>query len=459
MSSTTLYEDKNTQNILTRQVILGLLKVLNKHLIYTQVWDENNKEEITVPFFYDFTGGSVSSERFIQDNYLNWTTDECTAVGLKKIDGDYKPIPCGVISLQSTTIDSGNISNRFVMGRYQKKEDNELKSYVSFLYSIPLTMSFQCSIKCDTMNSMWKIEQSFRDYFYKNKTFHVNYRGINVPVRVGFTESINGEKNASYTMGTQNDGYDIKLNFDITCETYQPVFDPSNERPADEYITNLSIKFNNSPNKETPLHTRIEKYTDLSGKLLGVGQDVILEWRSYSENSDISTVEIIYREYGENNWKVLDTIPNHNFYHWIIPSSFIDDPCTFDLIATGNENIVIHTPPVIKIFPNPKTNVVDEKNVVVIGKGMFFTKEDEMKLPAILSYIDNDGELQDVNIIINIKDCAVDLNNPITLTPFIYRGSLKYKTIELAVRDKHNSQNIASFINNPEDINSWITIC
>nr|DAS44807.1 MAG TPA: hypothetical protein [Caudoviricetes sp.] len=99
---------------------MGLLRILNMKLKYTQVWedDEEHTEEITVPFFYDFSGGSVTSERFIQDNYLNFTDDECTEMGLKKIDGDFKPIPYGVITLGSTSIDAGNISNRFVMGQY-----------------------------------------------------------------------------------------------------------------------------------------------------------------------------------------------------------------------------------------------------------------------------------------------------------------------------------------------------
>lgn len=74
------------------------------------------------------------------------------------MSGDYKPIPYGVITLDSTTIDSGNISNRFVMGKYTKKVNGEMKSYVSCLYSIPLTMSFTVNIGCDTMNTLWKIE-------------------------------------------------------------------------------------------------------------------------------------------------------------------------------------------------------------------------------------------------------------------------------------------------------------
>jgi hypothetical protein len=62
-----LYENRNTSDVFSRLVIMGLLRVLNKKLIYQQVWhdDEDGIENIVVPFFYDFTGGSATSERFI----------------------------------------------------------------------------------------------------------------------------------------------------------------------------------------------------------------------------------------------------------------------------------------------------------------------------------------------------------------------------------------------------------
>jgi hypothetical protein len=277
VSNKQFYEDRNTSDVLSRLVILGLLRVLNKKLIYQQIWDntEEGKEDIVVPFFYDFSGGSVSSERFIQDNYLHWTDDECTSIGITKMPGDYKPIPCGVITLNSTSIDSGNISNRFVMGRYTKKEQGEIKSYVSFLYSIPLTYNFTASIKCDNMNTAWKIEQAFREFFYKNKTYRINFRGTVVPVRVGFPESISQEKTASYQMGSTNDGFDIKLSFDITCETYQPVFDPHNERPADNTMKTLTFSLQTVNDYTSSIdyskHANMKVQTDLTKSVITAG--------------------------------------------------------------------------------------------------------------------------------------------------------------------------------------------
>lgn len=120
--SKNLYERRNTSDVFNRLVIMGLLRILNNKLKYENIWEDtpDGIQEVTVPFFYNFSD-SPSTERFIQDNYDNWTDDECTDLGIKKIAGDYKPLPYGVFKLDSTSIESGSITNRFVMGRYQKK--------------------------------------------------------------------------------------------------------------------------------------------------------------------------------------------------------------------------------------------------------------------------------------------------------------------------------------------------
>ena len=63
-----LYEKRNKDDIFIRDVIGGLLKLLNNRLVYTQVWEDSSEgmEDITVPFYYDL--GNSSGERFLQDN-------------------------------------------------------------------------------------------------------------------------------------------------------------------------------------------------------------------------------------------------------------------------------------------------------------------------------------------------------------------------------------------------------
>ena len=147
-----LYENRNYDDVFNRAVIAGLLKVLNRRLVYEQIWneEENKVEDITVPFFYNFGGSNPNSEKFIQDNYTFFGSDECTEIGLKKVDGNFDMYPRGSIEIVSSGIDSGNIVNRFAMANYQRKLNDELESFVSFIYSIPLTYTFKVSINAKT---------------------------------------------------------------------------------------------------------------------------------------------------------------------------------------------------------------------------------------------------------------------------------------------------------------------
>ena len=60
-----LYEKRNTTDVFNRLVIMGMLRILNRKLVYEQVWSEEDVENVTVPFFFNFGGTSVSTERFI----------------------------------------------------------------------------------------------------------------------------------------------------------------------------------------------------------------------------------------------------------------------------------------------------------------------------------------------------------------------------------------------------------
>ena len=453
-----LYENRNTSDVFSRLVIMGLLRVLNKKLIYQQVWhdDEDGIENIVVPFFYDFTGGSVTSERFIQDNYTAWTDDECTSMGIKKMDGDYKPIPFGIISLGSTAIDAGNISNRFVMGRYTKKVGSELKSFVSFLYSIPLTYSFTATIKCDTMNTMWKIEQAFREYFYKNKTYHINYKGTVVPVRVGFPESISSEKTAQYQVGTQNDGFDIKLSFDISCETYQPVFDPYSEIAAEHQMKGWTYPTSIDGNRPID-QGNIQAITNLNGLTLTVDQEILLEWKYNYEFSDLISVELLYKIEGDETEHLIEIVNNNNFYHLVIPAEiFNEQQMLFDIQIPNTDTCTVQTQPVIRVIPDSETGVISKNSFVILNKGFFLTKEKQVE--GIVSYEDKRGKIIDTIVKFNLVNGMIDENNPVTMRDFIYRGELVKKRIILMVRDAFNKNKFDYFSKDNEGKPKYITI-
>lgn len=453
-----LYERRNTSDVFSRLIIMGLLRVLNMKLVYEQIWSdtEDGIEKITVPFFYDFTGGSATSERFIQDNYINWTDDECTSMGIKKMDGDYKPIPYGVITLGSTSIDSGNISNRFVMGQYQKKVGDSMESFVSFLYSIPLTYSFSVTIKCDTTNTMWKIEQAFREYFYKNKTYHVNYKGTIVPVRVGFPDSLSNEKTPQYTVGQQNEGFDIKITFDISCETYQPVFDPYSEMKADKNIHNfgLGIGLRQSQLNE-PEHTYIKPMVDLSGKVMTGSQEVYLSWRYNYDLGDLITVDILY-ETEDGQEEIIDTVVNNNFYYLTIPDNLLDTDNTIDVMFPNTDTCTVYTTPEVKLYPDFKTGIVNRNNIVIVNKGYFLTTQPTVD--AIVSYINKKHKIVEQPVKFRLKNNMIDESEPLIMDDFIYNNKICSKKIKIKVRDSFNNKKFAYFHKNDNNVTDWLTI-
>lgn len=221
-----LFEKRNKDDIFIRDVIGGLLRLLNNRLSYTQVWSDEKEcvEKITVPFYYEI--GNPSGERFLQDNYLTFGA----ACGFKKINGNFDMLPRGMISLESAQIESDAITNRFVKGEFQREdEDGVMRTYVSWLYSLPMTLTFSCEVRCSSFTEMLKITEACNKFFYKNKTYYIVHRGMKLGCRVGFPESFLGEKGSGYTMGGSDaaDKVSIKQPFELRVECYQPVFDES----------------------------------------------------------------------------------------------------------------------------------------------------------------------------------------------------------------------------------------
>lgn len=434
-----LFERRNTDDVFDRQVLVGLLRVLNRKIFYTQVWDntEEGVQNVCVPFFYDFGGSNINSERFIQDNYTYFSSTECTDIGLKKIDGNFDFYPQGRLSMASVGIDSGNITNRFVMGKYTKREQGKLKSYVSYLYSMPLTYSFNIEIRCENMNTAMKINQAYREFFYKNMTFHINYKGTVVPVRVGFPENaFQPTPGGTYQPGQAPGENWIKISFSIQCETYQPIFDPYNERPADSSIYNMGygiwVNRDHSPEKiEGPL----KWVTDFEDMVLVCGQDILLEWRYSYFDRDLLQVDLLFEEENGKQY-LLDSVDNHNFYHWRVPADFITNPSKIDIIIPNTDDVEVFTVPQIYIYPDPTTKMVDDSTVFVLNKGYFITQREQVDI--IITYEDKHGNFVEIPAKLNLKNFQIDEVNPIEFDCFVYNNEINYKKIKLVLRDHHN---------------------
>lgn len=437
LSPKQLFEKRNTSDVFIREVILGVLGVLNKKLVYTQIWNEkeNLVENITVPFLYDFTGGSHNSEKFIQDNFMFFGEDGCTLAGIKKVDGNFDMYPRGILSLKSTSIESGSITNRFVMGQYTKKVDGEFRSFVSFLYSIPLTLNFSIEVRSDTMLTAMKIEQAFREYFYKNKVFHIMYKGTKVSGQIGFPDAVSIETNSSFQMGGADNNQYIKSSIELTVETYQPVWDPENERPATNYIKDVVTAFTTNGKTKTDGENKLEFATDYSNSILSAGSEIRLDWKQYYEYLDNPTMVLSYMDNSTGEEVVVTTIRNNQFFNWRIPE-ILSSHTKIDCIIPNTDTMQVYKVPEISVLPDPTNGKVTKSQIEVKSKGYFITKENQVN--GSFSYLSKDNKIIDVPFILNLYNNMIDLSDPIEFKPFIYNNDINASNIDVILRDANN---------------------
>jgi hypothetical protein len=219
----------NTDDVLLRAVIVGLINSLNYQIYYENIISDTEVQTVRVPFFYAFSG----DERFMQDYFSNWS--DCAP---SFIEGNYDPIPRGSVTLSGVNILAGNQTSRFVRGYYDKEENGELRRYNSYLNSIPVSMSFNVKILVDSTIDAFKINQEIMRVFYKTLVFRVSFSGTVVPSQAGFSESYVTDKLFEYTYGENSR---ITLSFDIEVETYFPIFDKKQEMFAGNKIEKVSV--------------------------------------------------------------------------------------------------------------------------------------------------------------------------------------------------------------------------
>lgn len=128
--------------------------------------------------------------------------------------------------------------------------------------------------------------------------------------------------------------------------------------------------------------------TDFEDMILVSGQDLLVEWKYSYQDRDLLQVDILYED-DKGEQFLLDSVDNHNFYHWRIPLDFIDNPSRIDILVPNTDECTVYTNPEIYMYPDPETRIVDESTVYVLNKGYFITAKPQVD--CIISYEDNKG--------------------------------------------------------------------
>lgn len=420
-----LHQRYNNENIFSRAIIAGVLNILNNKITYEQVWSNEDIETIEIPWFYNMSG----DERFMQDFY----TFYAHCLPPKPIDGNFDRIPRGVITYTGSAIDPARITSRYVQGHYLKEVDGQLQTFRSFLYSIPLTVNFNCEMWIDTQITALKVEQIIREVFYKTITFYVYYKGMRVGSTIGFPEDYTIEKNIDYSFESNNK---IKLTFTLSVETYQPVFDPTTEVDANQYMTGVGYRLVVKPASKHDGIITITTPLNPSGDLiLPKGYPLLIEWDYKDENAIINRVDVLWSDTGSNVRNVIEKgVPNNEFYVWNIPDDFtnFEQPV---ILWPNDSSISVYREPIVKIVPDVSTNEISESSFAIIDPGYFMSYSLDASFPLVLEMRDTNDQLvytEDASII-----CYLSGNTLASVSlpdgPIVFPGDIAYKEIDIYI--------------------------
>ena len=207
----------NSDNVFFRALIVAFINALNDRIKYDVIVSPTE----TRPFSLDFYFSLVGDGRFIQDNFINM--DNCK---FDFADGNYDPIPRGVVSISGIEMPEDTLTNNYVRLEYQKLVDGAMKTYSAQAIIVPLRVQFQIDIIVDILLDYFRIIQVAFSEFFKTIPFSFRYETIRIPARAMIPSPLPGEKPYSYTYG---DDQRIKMSFNIEVETYLPVVDPTTE--------------------------------------------------------------------------------------------------------------------------------------------------------------------------------------------------------------------------------------
>ncbi len=196
----------------TRHIIGAFLSELSDRVYWYNVIDEDSKLKINVPFYYSVSG----QERFLLDNFLFDNLEEGKAIG------DYEKIPRGIIQLESMSIDSESLINKFVRTQIIRPYNGQLKTFALMTQSIPIIINFNVTIIISNTLELFKATESLISSLYKNNMFYVDYGGFQAQSTFSLPTDFSKEQPFEFSF---NEKKEYKITFDIEVRSFFYVFE------------------------------------------------------------------------------------------------------------------------------------------------------------------------------------------------------------------------------------------
>ena len=216
----------NKDDSVIRHIIVGLLADLNNKVFYYIQRTNEEREMVKIPFHYAITG----SEEFLYDNFLQ---DSLLDPENKVAMGNYNKLPIGILNMTSMSIDSAALVNKYIRGTYVKEmPDQTVRSFVSQFQMIPVNMSFDCTIKVDSLLDQFKISEALIKNLYKNNQFNIDAGSLTegtfrLASYYKMPEDSTVEKPIEFSF---NDLKQYTITFSIEMLSFIPSFEKSDEQ-------------------------------------------------------------------------------------------------------------------------------------------------------------------------------------------------------------------------------------
>ena len=195
-----------------RHIIVALLNELNNKIYFYNVIDEDTKQKIDIPFYYSVTG----QERFLLDKFLFDNIEEGKAIG------DYEKVPRGVIQLDSASIDSAALINKFVRTQIIRPYKGQLKTFALETQAIPLNMNFTTTVIVNNNLELFKVTEALISRLYKNNLFYVDFGGFQAQSNFSLPEDLAQEQLFEYGF---TDRKEYKVSFSLAVSSFLYVFE------------------------------------------------------------------------------------------------------------------------------------------------------------------------------------------------------------------------------------------
>lgn len=204
-------EEYNYDDNFIRMVTIGLCKVLTTKVRWINRWSDGKKIRVIVPFYTPFAG----QERFILDAFVDDTVS--TRV---ELNTDQKQR--GTVTFKGGSQRDDEFANPNQYLSKETKINDEFREVVSRTKAVPISLSYDITIKLD---NEWEADTCYTkilDVLYNYRFFNINYFGLKIDAFFKLPPDSGIELPREINLGSDNN---ITMKFTLEIHTYYPVFD------------------------------------------------------------------------------------------------------------------------------------------------------------------------------------------------------------------------------------------